>query len=476
MTTDGSLSRRELLSLTAGAGVVTMAGCLGMGGGGGGSSSGPKGTIGKWSLDINAPKPAEDRITGADWTPPKYDDGEVASDIERMNLGSMKNDPATKWWHGTFKEKTGITTNAVTVPSKDAVSKMRTLLSSGSENPALMQISQEFFMDFVAEGWLEPVDELWNDATYELFPPYYKEQLTTGLDRSLDGDHTYISVALAEGHWFNYNPSILKELGVKPDIFENATWADVRSVCEKAKAHSKDYFGFAWWGKGNRYPIYPWLQMTWSRGGSFVQDGSVVVNSKEAVAALDWQRKLLDQQLAPNPTQYGEGGLADLFLSERLAGYVGKPGMMSLAYDEWGEDTDKYMMALPPKAENGTQVSYMNTDFLAINRGAPPKKKRAGMLYMDGSRSAIASAHEYDQEGNYPSNSAAWDTELLSDAHHRKKAQKNAKLAKVEMWPKQMQTYDVLVTKLQQVWLGEKSAQAGLDEAQSEIDNILKDN
>ncbi len=443
----------------------------------GGSAGGPAGTLGEWSLDINSPAPVAERITGSDWTPPEYDESEVGSAFERMNLGSMKNDPATAWFEDQFQEAVGIESTPVTVPSANAVSKMRTLLSAGSDNPALMQISQEFFMDFVAEGWLEPVDELWNDEAYDLFPPYFQDQLTTGVDPSLDGEHTYIGVALSEAHWFNYSPRVLEELGFEADFLQESTWADVREVCEEASSHSEDYFGFAWWGKGNRYPIYPWLLMTWSRGGSFVQDdGRVVVNSDEAVAALEWQGQLIEEELVPNVTQYGEGGLADLFLSGRLAGYVGKPGMMELAYEEWGDDTDRYDVALPPKASGNDRVSYMNTDFLAINRAAPAETKRAAMLFMDGSRSAIASAQEYDQEGNYPANKAAWDTELLADARHGEMARQNAEIARVELWPSQIRTYDVLVSQLQQVWLQQKSAQAALDDSQEEIDNILSQN
>ena len=444
-------------------------------GGSGGSKSGPAGTVSEWSLDVNAPSAVKDRINGADWIPPQFDKSEVAGEISHFNLGSLKNDPATAWWHKKFEEKTGITPTAVTVPSKNAVSKMTTLLSSGSKDPALLQISQEFFMDFVEKGWLEPVDELWPDGAYDTYPPFYKNQLVTGLDGSLEGEHSYTSPAISEGHALNYSPALLKELGFPSDFYDKPTWADIREVSEEAKSQNKDYFGFVWYGKGSRYPVYPWLVQTWSYGGSLVKDdGTVVFNGKEGVKALEWQRSMIDDGLVPDVLQYGEGGPQDLFLGQRLVGFVGGTDMMAMALEEWGKDTDKYAMGLPPKGSNGRRVSYMNTDLLAINRAAPAKKKRAGMVYMDGSRSAIASAQEYTQEGNYPSNAAAWDHELLSDAQYKDVAQEITKNARVELWPKQIQTYDALVTQLQKVWLGNKSPQEGLDKAQSEVDRILE--
>lgn len=490
-------NRRTFLRGLGVATTLTLAGCSGDGGGGGSNGSGgqggssggdggdggststpgPSGTLGEWSLDVNAPDPVYDRITGAEWTPPEYDDGEVASEIERMNLGGMENDPATGWYEDYFQEATEITSTPVTVPSADAVSKMRTLLSSQSESPALMQISQEFFMDFVAQGWLEPVDELWTEEAYEPFPPYFQNQLTTDVDQSLDGEHTYISVAISEAHGLNYNPAVLEELGFPTDFYDGATWSDIREVCEEASSHSGDYHGWVWYGSGNRYPVYPWLRQTWSRGGSFVQDdGTVVLNNDAGVAALEWQSQMIADGLLPDVMQYGEGGPADLFLGGNLAGFGGSIGISALALEEWGEDTDQYDVALLPRGENGEHVSYMNTDFLALNRFAPPEKKRAGMIYMDGGRSAIASAQEYDQEGNYPANTTAWDHELLADAKFKEIAKEIGETAKVELWPNQIETYDALVSRLQEAWLGNVSPQEALDSAQADVDDILDQN
>ncbi|GAA0283400.1 hypothetical protein GCM10009000_117990 [Halobacterium noricense] len=469
------------MKLAAAAGATSLTGCLGGGGGGSDGDSGeggPSGTLGEWSLDINSPNPVTERISGNEWIPPEYDESEVASGFERMNLGGMENDPATAWFQDYYNEKTGITPKAVTVPSADAVSKMRTLLSSRSESPALMQISQEFFMDFVEQGWLEPVDDLWTEEAYGQFPPYFQDQLMTGIDQSLDGEHTYMSVGLSEAHGLNYNPTVLEELGFDPDFYDDATWADVREVCEEATSQSGNLHGWVWYGSGNRYPVYPFLRQAWSRGGTFVQDdGTVVVNNDAAVTTLEWQSQMLADGLLPDVMQYGEGGPADLFLGGGLAGFGGGLGLMALAHEEWGEDTDQYNVSLLPKGESQEEhVSYMNTDFLTINRFAPPEKKRAAMVYMDGGRSAIASANEYDQEGNYPANTQAWEHELLSDAKYKETAQRIGETAKVELWPKQIETYDALVTKLQGAWLGQKSAQAALDEAQSQVDNILEQN
>ena len=468
------------MALTA-AGAASAAGCTGGGGGSngssngsGGSQGGPAGTLGAWKdLKLNEPKPVLERITGPEWIPPKYDKSKVADEVSHVNLGSMKNDPATKWYHDYFQKKTGITPKSVIVPSKNAVSKMTTLLSSGTAEPAMMQISQEFYMDFVAKGWLEPVDAIWNDKAFEPFPPYYQDQVKTGIDSSLEGEHMYASPTISEAHAMNYNPSLLEELGFSKDLLRKATWADIEEVCRAAQKHDQDLYGYVWYGKGNRFPIYPWMVHTWSLGGEFVKDGNVVVNGKQAVNALEWQRMMIDEGLVPDVTQYGQGGPQDLFLGERVVSFTAGTDILALTRDKWGPDNDRYAMGLPPKGKNGERVTYMNTDFLAITRGAPPEKKRASMVYMDGNRSAIASAKEYDMEGNYPSNLRAWDLETLADTPFNDVSRQIAKNAKIELWPKQIQTYDVLITQLQKCWIGQKKPKAALDAAQSEIESIL---
>lgn len=475
-----NLSRREVLGLGSSIGLVSLAGCIGSFSNQGGSSNqnaGPAGTLGEWSLNINSPNPVNERVNGSEWTPPAYDENKVASKFKHTNLGSMKNDPATKWWHNYVNKKVGIEPGSVIVTSTDAVSKMRTLLSAGSTSPTVLQISQEFLLNFISKGWLEPVDELWPSEIYESFPPYFRDELITGIDPSLEGKHNYTSTGIAEGHGLNYNPMVLEELGFPPDFYAEPTWSDVREVCEEAKSR-KGYYGWVWYGKGNRYPIYPWLRQTWSRGGDIVKDnGKVVVTGDASVATVKWQQQMVQENLVPNPLQYATGGPADLYLGEGLAGFVGGLGMIGLLRSKWGSDfTKQYDVGLPPKSSNGKRISFMNTDFLTINRAAPPEKKRAAMVYMDGARSAIASAHEFDMEGNFPANVNAWNLDLLADSKFREKTQQLANIAQAELWPNQIETFSALIPQLQAAWIGKKSPQAALDTAQSKIDNIMGQN
>lgn len=332
-------------------------------------------------------------------------------------------------------------------------------------------------MDLAANGWFEPADEIWNDDVFELFPSFFVDSMVTDVDPSLDEEHIYGSPAVSEAHAMNYNPDLLEELGFDRDFYDNPTWSEIREVSEEAQSQSDDLYGYVWYGQGDRYPVYPWLMQTWSYGGRTVQDdGTVVFNTEEGVRALEWQRQMIDDGLVPDVQQYGEGGPQDLFLGEGVVGFTGGTDMMGLAFEEWGEDTSRYAMGIPPQGEDGEQVTYMNTDFFVVNRAAPDEKKRAALIYMDSERAAVMEAEEFDQEGNFPTNSQTWEHDKLQDHRFSDTAQAVAENAYAELWPNQMQTFDALVTNLQQCWLGQKDPQTALDDAQAEVDSILEQN
>lgn len=479
------------MKYAAAAGMAGLAGCTGnqntptpAGGGNDGNGQAKGGTANTLgSLDfvsLNEPKPVAERITGPEWTPPEFEKNAVADKVKYFNLGSMKHDPATAWFQDKVQKRTGITVEPIVVPSKRATPKITTVLSSRSDSPTMMQIDRQMYMDFVEPGWLEPVDKLWtaDDDTFDYFPAAYKKEFFTDIDVTLDGSHSYMSVAISEGSVRNYRPDLLKELGFPKDFLKRPTWEEVREVCEEAKAQNKDYYGHVWYGSGVRYPSYPWMLKVWSQGETIVQDGEVIFNSDAGVKALRWQRQLIEEKLVPDVLQYGQGGPEDLFLGDGVVGYVGGSKMIPLALKQLGDAGEKYSLGLPAKhGSNGNHSTFLGTDTLCINRFAPPEKKKAALIYMDGTRSAEASAQEFVQEGNMPTNSAAWDLDVVQNEVPFGEIPKEAiQNAREGLWPRQIQTIEALVPELQAAWAGQKKPRKALDDAQEAVDEILRQN
>lgn len=493
---ENSMDRRQVMKYAAALGLTSIAGCSGNSDGDGSGNQaesdpgsddqtetdqGPDVPNTLASLDfisVDEPAPIDERITGAEWTPPEFDEDAVADSVKHYNLGSMKNDPATAEFHDRFNERTDITVDPIVVPSKRATPKITTVLSSRAEEPVMMQIDRQMYMDFVEPGWIEPVDQLWSEAAYEHFPQAFSTEFVTDIDVTSDEPHQYLSVAIAEGSVKNYRPDLLQELGFDADFLKRPTWEDVREVCEEADSQDVDYYGHAFYGGGVRYPSYPWMLKVWSQGERIVQDGEVIFNSDAGVEALEWQRQLIEDGLVPDVLSLGQGGPEDLFLGGEIVGYTGGSKMIPRALEQLGEAGEAYDLGLPAKyGSDGEHATFLGTDTICINRFAPPEKKKAALVYMDGCRSAEADALEFVMEGNMPANSAAWDLNIVqSEAPFQEIPKESIEKAREGLWPRQIQTIEVLVAELQAAWAGQKSPQEALDTAQAEVDGILQQN
>jgi multiple sugar transport system substrate-binding protein len=441
-----------------------------LGGDGGNTGSGPAGTLGDWSADWESPESMLDRSTADEWTPPEFDEDEIGGELEQTNAGGMENDPATAYGHDVMRERTGVDITPIEVPSERLAPRTTTILSSRAQSPALLQVPFEFYMDLVQPGYLEPVDEIWTDEMYEAFPASYREDFTTDLDSTLDGDHIYGSHAIAQGVFLHHRTDYLEDMGFPADFLKRPTWSDLREVAEEAQ--NEDYWGYGWLGQGSREPPRWWAIKVESTGGEILQDdGTVVVNSDEGVAALEWMKQLIDDELVPNPVQYTDAGLNDLFLQGSLLAYETGGNLMRSAEESIGFDS--YDMGAPPKADEGPEPQFASrtqTDLICINRFSPPEAKRAAMIYLDANRSAEFDREEWEQEGNMPANPNAIQN---IDSPFNETLQFVMDRATDPVWPQQVQTYNTISEELQQVYGDQKSPQQALDDAQEAIDQIM---
>lgn len=468
VNTDG-IDRRRFLKWASIAGTTGLAGWTGdaraQNGGGG-----PSGTLGEWSVDWNSPEPIWDRLSGEEWIPPEFDENEVATALDQTNAGGMRQDPATAYGHDVMSERVGIDITPIEVPSAQLAPRTVTILSSRAPEPALLQISFEFYMDVVQPGFLEPVDDIWDEETLDQFPESYRENFTTGLDSTLDGEHIYASHAVAEGFFLHHRADYLEEMGFPRDFLKRPSWSDVREVAEEAE--NQDYFGYSFMGNDPRQTPMNWIVKVRSQGGSIVQeDGRVVFNSEEGVRALEWMNQFVQDGLVPNPLEFADAGLNDLFLSGRTAAYETGGDLLAASEEEIG--FDNYDLGAPPEADEGPDPQFAaltQTDTICINRFAPPEKKRAAMVYLDANRSAEFDSREWAMEGNMPSNPVALDN---IDTPVNDTLEFVMDRATDPLWPQQVQTLNLLTEEMQQVYSGQKSAQDALDDAQEQVNGFL---
>jgi ABC-type glycerol-3-phosphate transport system substrate-binding protein len=495
------MKRRETLKLAMLATGTGLAGCMGggqstttteSGGGGdttesgGGDENLPDGVMpqSEWGIDWNSPAPAKERLTGDDWTAPEITTDAIANAVSHTNSGGMQNDPATAFTNEQVQEKTGIEVTPIEVPSPRLKVKTLTPLSARSNSPTLFHINRSMYMDFVEPGWLQPLDDIWWDAegVGDILPGNYAEDggsYVTDLDSTMDGSHLYGSHWTAEGFFMHYRPDLLEELGFERNLFDGVNtdydWSDCLEVWRAAK-NELDKYGFVWIGGFPRHAVRWFFAHTLQQGGQIVQDdGKVVFDSKEALEALKFERLLLEEELAPNVLELGQGSATDVFLNGEALSFSYGGDVRNSAVERIGPEEEKVAMGLPPKADRGPDpwhATFTVEGLLVMNRFAPPEKKRAGAIVMDGNRVANANVEEFLQEGNIPVNTNAVE-QIQDQTAYTHVLNEWAKTSIDPLWPRQLQTMNALASELQAAWGFEKSAEEALSQAQAAVNDIL---
>lgn len=429
----------------------------------------------KW----NTP-PLTERVLGDQWVPPEgYLEVQKAVDkpIEFINMGGMKFDPATAHLMERFEEITGIPVKQIPVPSPQILAKESTILSSRSPTPEVLQVDNQMYLGFVRPGWFEPVDELWNDELYEHYPAFLKENYETDIDATREGTHQYAAGFLfTEGHILHARTDLLEAAGFGPDKLVEGTWSDVRDVCEGLEGSGK--FGWAWYGGGMRYPSYPFFEKVWSQGGSVLEDGKVVLNSTEALKAVEWYVDLIKDGLVPDIIGLDQGGPEDLFLAGKIAGFIGGAEMIA---DATAEIPDLYVPGYPSKADSGPNPQYATwagADYICINPNADPVMKLAAKMLGDYWRSYEHQADEWFIERNPGGLPEIYDRATERQKSPFKEYIKYIKFifenGKDEIWPQQIDCVVKLCQELQNAYALKKSPKQALDDVQKYTDSVLQ--
>lgn len=420
-------------------------------------------------VNWEAPESMADRVGGREWIPPKGTE-EVADklagkEIDIFNFGSMKYDPATVENQKIFRERTGINVQPVPISSHGAATKMTTVLAGRKPSPVMLQTDYTMYMMFVAPGWLEPLDEIWEGPVTEQFAEDILSKYWTDIDSARKGEHIYFTPAVPEVFTFHFRPSLLEREGFDPDKFTRATWDDVVEVCEAFR--DKPEFGYAWRGAANRFGASDFVQHIWTLGADILQpDGTVVVNSDEGVEALQWQVNLIQNKLAPDVTTISHGDLADLYLAGKLV-------TCSIDVSLGWEAKEKFDtgMGLVPKGV--TRKHWFDIDATVVNTHAPELEKLAGKIYCDFRRSAEATANELVIEGNTTMNLNAYEFPEVKAVDFAETIEEANRTAGIMIIPQQLEIYEELTQELNRAYKGSKTAKEALDDAQKFIDNVL---
>lgn len=181
-----------------------------------------------------------------------------------------------------FEAETGIKVNVSETPYGEAHQKQ--LLSYQQKAGAydVAQFDNSFLMPFCQAQAMAPLDSYLGDSSEYDIADFGQSQQDYG---KCNGETLGLTLSTEPMiQW--YRTDIYEELGLKPAT----TWDEYYNNAKKVQAagHGGQIIGFgpnvSWW----------WMTMVWSFGGQLYDDAlNPTVNSKEAIAATDFLKKLM---------------------------------------------------------------------------------------------------------------------------------------------------------------------------------------
>lgn len=345
--------------------------------------------------------------------------------------------------------------NIEVVPWDTLLQRLTTDIAGGTA-PDLSIIGTRWLLDFAAQGIAEPVDAY-------LTPEFKSTFIDTFMAPSVMDGHIMGLPVAASARAMVINQDLFDKAGATPPT----TWGELYDAAAKISA-LPDTFGFGLQGKEIETDAYFYYSL-WTHGGDILrEDGSSGLDSPEAIAAAEIYKKMIDEGLTqPSPTNYNREDVFNMFKQGNLAVIFTFPMLLPQIAAE-APDMNYKVMPFPTESAKAT---YGVTDTLMLFADSDVKEaawKFIEFAYQDEWRS------KFDHgEGFLPvTKNVAAEPYYTEDKDIAGFAAglPYAKFAPtIENWE---EIADTTVRAMQQIYLGQKSAEEALTEAAATINKI----
>ncbi len=387
-----------------------------------------------------------------------------------------------------FEALTGIKVRAEKVPPGQIRQKAMLDLSSKTATYATHAADPMYYPLYVSNKWVEPLDKYLNDAT--LTDPAwfnYDDILKAWRDAdSVDGKPYGIPYD-GEVTVQVYRKDLYDAKGLKPaDTYEQLL-ANAKAIHDPSnRVYGLAMRGFS--GAGQNMYIYPSLFRGF--GGTWMKGKDVVVNSPEAVKALEWYVAALTQYAPPAVRNWNWPDIADAFSQGTVGCYLDAHSSAAVITNpEKSKVAGKIAYARWPKGPNGKRVTSIWNWGFPINAALSDKQKRATWLFISWATSAETQART-SWKFNGPAKRSGVNRTSLWKAPEFASAMSGAGdnfiaaalqsleqdtdvewRPRVPQWPAVGET---MATAIQSALVGQKKPKEALDEAQARIAQIMK--
>ena len=387
-----------------------------------------------------------------------------------------------------FEALTGIKLRFEKVPPGQIRQKALLDLSSKTGTYATHAADPMYYPLYVSNQWVDPLDKYLNDSTLT-DPAWFRYDDIIKAWReadSVDGKPYGIPYD-GEVTVQVYRKDLYEAKGLKPAKTYDELLANAQALNDPAKRiYGLAMRGFA--GAGQNMYIYPSILRGF--GGSWMHGGKVVVNTPEAVKALQWYVDALTQYAPPAVRNWNWPDIADAFSQGTVATYLDAHSSAAVITNpEKSKVVGKIGYARWPKGPAGKAVTSIWNWGFPINGALSEKQKRATWLFIEWACSTETQLRTSTKFSG-PAKRSGVNRLSIWRSPEFAAAMKNAGdnfipaaleslehdtdvdwRPRVPQWPAIGET---MATAIQSALVGQKKPKEALDEAQARIDQILK--
>ncbi len=342
------------------------------------------------------------------------------------------------------------------LPWDGYLQKLTTDVNAGNA-PDLSIVATIWVPDFASQNIIEPLDGRMAPEFKSIFIPSFFAPST------IDGKLMGVPAA-ASARGMMVNLDLLKKAGVEQ---APKTWAEFYAAAKKLSALPGVY-GFGLQGKAVEPDAYFYYAL-WSMGGDIIKDGKSGLGSPEAVKTATFYKKLIDEKLTePSPTAYNREDVFQMFKQ----GKVGMIFTFPMIIPQLKSESPNMHYAVAPFPTDLRPTTLGVTDVMMLYSASKAKDAAwdfAKFMYQDKYRSQF----DHD-EVLLPVTQAIVSQDYYTKNPDLSTFASGLTYAKftptVKNWAEMA---DITVRSLQSIYLGEKTPEAGMKDAASQIDEIL---
>lgn len=387
----------------------------------------------------------------------------------------------------TFRELTGVDARLEMTPPGQIRQKAVLDLSSGTGTWASHAADPMYYDLYVANGWVDPLDAYLGNETLTDAAWFDYEDILEGWRGATSIDGTPYGIPYdGEATIQVYRKDVYDELGLKPA----ETLEDYAANAQKVHDPANRLWGAAlrgFKGAGQNMYIYPSIFRAY--GGEWFDGERLVVNSEEAVAALDWYVNLLNSYAPSGVENWNWPDIADAFGQGTLGSYIDAHSSASVIADpEKSKVVGKIGFARWPKGPAGKRVTSIWNWSFPINAAISEKEKAATWLFIQwASSKETQAATSYAFDGSYKragvNRSSIWQDEAFTDTLSKvgdnfieattQSLEEDTDVnwrPRLPQWPAVGET---MATAIQAALVGQASVSDALNEAQARVDGIM---